>query len=166
MDSETLENFDEKHKVINKDEVIIALYEAAKAIETWADNTPGPDKNKLVLAMSLAEKAVEQADLISLDNLLSGDSEWISVKDGLPKIKSYGDSERVIVSVHDMDIPDDDSSEIEHELYEPFFTAVGYITKTSTGCWVWRTCDDGLMEEFECVVTHWMPMPAPQMILD
>ena len=88
---------------------------------------------------------------------------WIDVKDELPKIdKGFGHSDDVLISVHDMDVPDEDASEGEWAIYVPFFTAVAHLVKLSTGCHVCEYRSGNLVEEYEDVVVGWQPMPEPK----
>ena len=92
---------------------------------------------------------------------MSNKMEWIDVKDELPEFNKFGESERVFISIHDMDEPDDESSQWDIDFYIPHYVDYGYLKKTSTGCAVWLNYGDNIVEDFDCVVTHWMPRPDP-----
>ena len=86
---------------------------------------------------------------------------WHDVKKGLPELNKHGESERVLINIHDPDKPDDDATQWEIDFYEPHYVVLGYIKKTTTGQLVWLDYGDHIVEDFDCVVTHWMPKPDP-----
>ena len=89
---------------------------------------------------------------------------WHDVKEKMPELKKWGSTEMVLISIHNMRELDEDADEWEKNLYTPFFTSTASLKKLSTGCAVWIYEEDVLVEEGNCVVTHWAEMPKPVVV--
>ena len=90
---------------------------------------------------------------------------WHDVKEELPEFDKFDMSERLLISIYDMDAPDEDADKWEKDFYTPFFVSHGYLQKLTTGCAVWLyNHDDSIVEELHCVVTHWAEKPKPVVV--